>query len=142
MIFEKDYYTLRDEFSKYLAYENDTDTYDILVFVDTGYDFGYLKRSDAICAFDDMTGSLVAYTERVNKHDLGFIDRLRLPFIKREVMRNTPIGFECFIQNRGDYLEFQFYRRWWYDLNIQFGAININKRIVTGGGGGKDKSDT
>ena len=130
MKLDYDYYTMRDTYRDKLAYENDTDTYDILIFTDMTVSMCDIEKSDIICVFDDTTGAALAFIERVRKSDLSMFKRLTLFFHNRKVMRETPIGYECYIKKKGEYIEYQFYKRWWYDLSIQLGSIDLSKHIV------------
>lgn len=140
MNFNEDYYELREKYKEYLAYENDTNSYDILIFVDTPQSLGYMEKSDVICVYDNTTRALLAMVERVRKKDLSLWKRLTLPLHTRRILTNAPIGCECYVQKKGDYIEYQFYRRWWYDLSIQLGSIDISKHFANNSYSGKDES--
>ena len=140
MKFDLDYYDMRNKFEKYLVYENDTDTYDTLIFIDTPAEVGYLPKSDVICVFDNKTRALLAVVERVRKSDFSIWGRLKLLLHNRRIIRDAPIGYECYVQKRGEFYEYQFYKRWWYDLSIQLGVVDISKYTNKGRTGGEDES--
>ena len=132
MNFNANYYELKNQHHAKLAYEKDTDTYDILIFADTGIELGFFNRSDVICVFEDKTGALVALTERVDKKSLNFFQRIYQHVIKRHMINTAPVGYECFVYDKGAYFEYQYYRRWWYDLNLEVGAISILPSVSNG----------
>lgn len=100
---------------KWLAYSKDADDYDILVFIDTDDTCGFLPKSDVICVFENRSGVLVAFTERVEKANFSKFGRWRI-VRKGLKLRDTVYGYEGFINKKGEFIEYQFYKRWWYDI--------------------------
>ena len=125
MNFDVSYYELKEKNKRKLVYEKNTGEYNILIFTDTDESIGLFDKSDAICVFENRTGALVSVTERVDKKGLNIFQRLQKKLTKKSVMKKAPVGYECFVYDKGAYFEYQYYRRWWYDLNLEIGAIGV-----------------
>lgn len=115
MNFDISFYEAKEKWGKWLAYSKDADDYDILVFTDTDATCGFLPKSDVICVFENRSGVLVAFTERVSKTDFSGFSRWRI-IRKGDKLRNSVYGYEGFINTKGEFIEYQFYKRWWYDI--------------------------
>lgn len=114
------------KWKNWLAYERDTDTYDTCVFIDTDSTCGYLEKSDVICVFEDKTGDLVSFVERVEKKDFSKLQLWRIRRKGKKLTKDCPFGYEGFMWDRGEFIEFQFYKRWWYDIARDIGDLNVD----------------
>lgn len=123
MNFDITFCEAQEKWAKWLAYSRDTDDYDILVFVDTDDTCGFLPKSDVICVFENKSGVLVAYTERVSKADFYKFGQWRI-IRKGEKLKDSVYGYEGFLNKKGEFIEYQFYKRWWYDIAKNVSSIS------------------
>lgn len=111
-------------YSQWLSLRKEDDNYITYVLDDTDDSCGYLPKSDVIFVFERRSGQLCAAIERVNKKDFSILGRIKLYFHGKKVTKSPEIGIEGFVYDRGDYIEYQFYRRWWYDIAKNGGMLN------------------
>lgn len=123
MIFDITMQEALDKWSQWLAYRKDTDTYNTCVFVDTTNDVGLLPKSDVICVFSNKTGDLIAFTERIEKKDYNALQRFLIEHRGKRICKRCPYDYEGFMNDRGEFIEFQFYKRWWYDIARNVGNL-------------------
>lgn len=134
MDLELTFYEAKDKWKEWLAYERDSDDYDICVFVDTDDTCGFLPKSDVICVFENKTGALVSLTERVCKKDFNIFQRWAI-LQKGNRIRKHRHDYDVFINKRGEFIEFQLYKCWWYDIARDVGQLNhrmFHSTIVKG----------
>ena len=115
----------KTQWAQWLAYERDSDTYNICVFVDADSTCGFLDKSDVICVFEDKTGDLVSLTERVSKKDFNIFQRWAILRTGKRISKSRN-DYEVFINKRGEFIEFQLYKRWWYDIARDVGHLSHN----------------
>ena len=132
MNFDISFYEAKERWKQWLAYSKDADDYDILVFADTDATCGFLPKSDVICVFENKSGVLVAYTERVSKADFSKLSQWRI-IRKGEKLRDSVYGYEGFLNKKGEFIEYQFYKRWWYDIAKDVSNIPCNMFHTAGG---------
>lgn len=125
MNFEITFSEAKEKWKQWLAYSKDADDYDILVFADTDATCGFLPKSDVICVFENKSGTLVAYTERVSKCEFSKFGQWRI-IHKGEKLRDSMYGYEGFLNKKGEFIEYQFYKRWWYDLAKDVNSLSRN----------------
>lgn len=124
MDFEMNADQTRTAYGKWLSLEKSNDNYITQVYEDTDSSCGYLPMSDVVFMFERKSGQMCAAIERVNKKDFSIFGRIHLYFHGKRVVKNTEIGIEGFVYDRGDYIEYQFYRRWWYDIAKNGGMLS------------------
>lgn len=112
-----------EKWGKWLAYTKDAEVYSTCVFADTNNEVGFLPKSDVICVFATKTGDLIAFIERVPKVDFTAFQRYFIKHRGKYLCKHCPYDYEGFVNDRGEFIEFQFYKRWWYDIARNIGNL-------------------
>ena len=115
----------KKDYAKWLVLEKEDENYITQIYADTDDSCGYLPNSDVVMVFEVKSGQMCAIVERVNKKDFSIFGRLKLLIHGKTITRHTDIGVEGFVYDRGEYIEYQFYRRWWYDIAKNVGLLSI-----------------
>ena len=125
MQFDLDYYDAVEQFKEWISFTHDGDDYDCIIMADTPVHVGKFKHSDLILVYDNHSRKCLAIVERVSKKSVNMLTRWHYLNIAKHVVRNPKYGFEGYLYTKGEYIEIQMYKRWWYDMakdirHIQF----------------------
>ena len=113
----------KEKWSRFFKYELEQGNYIVQMYEDTDDTVGFLNKSDCIMIYDGKTKSLVALVERVFKKDFNIFQRFFLLRRGSKVKESISHGLEFFIYNRGEFIEYQVYKRWWYDIANDTGKL-------------------
>ena len=116
MIFNITPQEAKEKWKQYFRYEVQRDAYIIQIYEDTDNTCGFLEESDCILMFTTNNNNLCACIERLEKKKYDLLERFRLLLNGKRKLAAVGDGIETFIYKKGDFIEFQMYKRWWYDI--------------------------
>lgn len=115
----------RETWKQFLQQETRRGKYIIQIYIDTDSTCGFIDESDVIFLFDTSTNQMCACIERIEKRKYGIFERLKIELTGKRKLAAAEHGVETYVYKKGDFIEYQMYKRWWYDIAHDTGEFNF-----------------